>query len=114
MDLEIRRQFRMGQASEIFALHLGQVFRLFSGIQMLQGAASAATIQRALGLDTVRASLHHFKYAPAGKILFLESQKNLAEFARQGSSHKADATISQAAHTFATLHHLVDAKFYES
>ena len=105
-------QFYAGDAPEILAFNLRQVFRLLLAVQVLQAAPAALAIQRAARLYAVGiCAIQHFHDMPAGKILFRERHRHLAEFARQRARDKAHAAIRQARHTLAALHHFFDADF---
>ena len=108
MHLEIFGQIDAGDAPEVFTLDTRQVFSLLFAVQMLQATAAALAVQRAARFHAVGARFKNFYGASAGKILLRERERHLAEFPRQGSRNKAHATIGQARHALATLHHLLD------
>ena len=108
MHLEIFGQVDAGDAPEVFAFDSRQVFRLLFAVQVLQATAAALAVQRAARFHTIGARFQNFYGAPAGKILFGERERHLAEFPRQGSRHKAYAAVRKARHALAALHHLLD------
>jgi hypothetical protein len=110
MDDKVLWQFSMRQAPKVFTFHYFKVFRLFFRSQMLQTAAAAFSVQRAKWFHAIGASFQNFDNTALGKVLFLERQTHLTDFARQGSRYKTHATIFQASHALAPLHHLFDAE----
>ena len=105
-------QLDAGDAPEVLALDLRQVFRLLLAIQVLQAAAATLAVQRAARLYAVGVRpFQDFHDMPAGKILLRERHRHLAEFARQRTRDKAHAAIRKARHALAALHHLLDADF---
>ena len=77
---------------------------------MLQATTTALAVQRAKRFYAIGACFQDFDNAALGKVLFLERESHLAEFARERTRHKAHATILQTSHALAPLHHLFDAE----
>ena len=100
----------MSETLEIFTFDFFKIFRLLFGSQVLQAATTALAVQRAKRFYAIRACFQNFDNAALGKVLFLEREAHLAEFARERSCHKAHATVFQAGHTLAPLHHFFDAE----